>query len=434
MTGRPLPEPLIADASQGIAAYRQGYGLGNEQRVNALNTQAGALAASGDMKGASNALLAGGEMDAGMKIQDRMQAAEDRKRLLGMQSTKMGWEVEDRKLAKAERVNNAFARMAIAVKNAPEEQRGALWGQVLETGKKMGADVTGYEDPSSIDLALSKSLETKEYLAYLKNQASAGAKAEGLLSDDAVTQAADYYIKSGGKMPPLGQGSIGSTNRAKVLEAVTRLSRDQGGSASDIVNNHVDLTARSAGARTGGSQEMKMMIAAQEITNLAPIALEKMNALATSRGSFMPFNQLVEAAQKGTNDPRVREAALANQSLVSNYAAVIGRGSPQITDSAREHAENLLKTTFDQESYNAVVKLMLQEADLAKKAPSQIREQNRQEHGGGVVAPSVPKPTVSAPAGAVNAAPRPVASQAEYQALPPGTQYQAPDGSIRTKQ
>lgn len=182
MPAHGLPEPLIPDFGQSMAAYRQGFGLGNDQRVNALNQQAGAIAATGDMKGASNALLSGGELSTGLGIQDRLQAAEDRKRAqalqdrqLGMQTQKMGWEIEDRKIAKAEKVNGAFARMAMAVKNAPEHQRGALWGQVIEQGRRLGADVTGYEDPSSIDMALAKSSETAEYLAYLKSQKAAAA-------------------------------------------------------------------------------------------------------------------------------------------------------------------------------------------------------------------------------------------------------------------
>lgn len=379
-----LPEPLIPNAANQMTAYRDGYGLGQNQLQTQTLQDAGNLAASGDMRGGANAMMRGGLVAEGQQMLDKISQAA--------------------RTAKKDALEESMRKIDIiagVAQRTPDEQWAPTMTKMVELGLVDGKTAQKYADPSTRDIIIGQSSQAQDIfkqelerrkldisdrkndLTERKLDAAIDGKAAGALSDDALNTAADIYIQTG-KMPPLGQGNVGSTNRAKVMETVTK----RGGSANDMVSNQVDLAARTAGAKTGGSQGAKMDIAAQEITNLAPLALKTMKALSDSRGAFLPYNQVVEAIQKGTNDPRVREAAVANQSLVSNYAAVIGRGSPQISDSAREHAENLLKTTFDYDSYERVVKFMMQEADIAKKAPGQIREQNRKDHGGTVAPPA----------------------------------------------
>lgn len=146
-----LPAPLIPDFNEGISAYRQGYAIGQDQRKNALMQNAGQFAAKGDMEGARNALLGGGALDEGFKVQSFLDNQDERKFL------------------KAKRLNESFGKLALSVKSLPPEQASAAWARIVDQGKRMGVDVSGFEDVSSIDRAISQSMEVGEYLKYLED-------------------------------------------------------------------------------------------------------------------------------------------------------------------------------------------------------------------------------------------------------------------------
>lgn len=84
-----VAEPVLFDHGRWIDRFRQGEADGLERGRRDLMRQAGSMVAGGDMRGARNALAVGGELDAAFGIDDRQTAAEDR-------SWERGWQQKSR--------------------------------------------------------------------------------------------------------------------------------------------------------------------------------------------------------------------------------------------------------------------------------------------------------------------------------------------------
>jgi hypothetical protein len=74
-----LPAIQIPDmAGDAARMYTGGYNLGNQQRQNRLMVNAGKIASTGDMSGAKNALLAGGDFQQADHVQNSINTTNDR--------------------------------------------------------------------------------------------------------------------------------------------------------------------------------------------------------------------------------------------------------------------------------------------------------------------------------------------------------------------
>jgi hypothetical protein len=90
----------------------------------------------------------------------------------------------------------------------------------------------------------------------------------------------------------------------------------------------------------------------------------------------MPWNQMVQAVQKGSSSPELASFVAATNSLVNSYVrAVSPSGVP--TDSMRQHAYDMLNAAQGPEAYKSVVKTMQLEMKAALQAPSQVRQELR---------------------------------------------------------
>ena len=75
-----------------------------------------------------------------------------------------------------------------------------------------------------------------------------------------------------------------------------------------------------------------------------------------------------------TNDPDLREFAMANTALVNAYGQVMSRGGVA-TVNDKKHAEDLLSTAFDQPSYARAVAQLQREIVAAQRAPGKVRKE-----------------------------------------------------------
>lgn len=148
-----LTAPLIPDITDSMRAQSLGFNYGNQVRQNALARSAGQMAAGGDMGGAANALLAGGELEAGFGIQDRVR--------------KMARDADEQALLKSQRANDLIFRLA-SVADTPEK-----WSMATGKLKQMGVDIAGYEDFNSRDMALARFGETKDVLGSVLQERNA---------------------------------------------------------------------------------------------------------------------------------------------------------------------------------------------------------------------------------------------------------------------
>lgn len=229
-----------------------------------------------------------------------------------------------------------------------------------------------------------------------------GSKAGGILSQDDVDSIASRYVTSGNKneLSNLGQGNVGSTNRAQVQSAIRRIQQERGISDEEMANRQAEWEGRKAGQRSIGTMEAKMGTAANEAGQMIQLARGSIEKV--PRTGFLPFNQLVQYAQKNTLNPDQAELYARTQAVVNTYSAVMARGANVTTDASRHRAEELLSTAMDKETYNRVLDTLQQEVDAAKNSPAKMREYYRQEYGKKAIAPdnggSASAPAASAPA------------------------------------
>jgi hypothetical protein len=222
---------------------------------------------------------------------------------------------------------------------------------------------------------------------YITPPQPEGGGGSGYLSDAAAMDlATQYNLGDKSVLTGLGTRDIGNKNRAKVLEFAQKLRGETGTSAEDLFNRRVEYGGKVAAERVGATQERKMETAAKELESFIPAARGVIERL--PRTSFLPWNRLVQAYQENTLNPDQAELHARTQAIINAYAAIIGRGSNVVTVSAQQHAESLLNTAGNAESYNRVLDTLAQEAELAVKAPGQAREENRLRASGGGGAPS----------------------------------------------
>lgn len=175
-----FPEPYIPDVMQGIRAHQSGYAFGRERRQNALASRAGGLAASGDIGGAANALLEGGDIQGGFAIQDRIRA--------------MAKDADEQQLLKSQRANDAFFRLA-TVADTPQK-----WQMAIGQLRQMGVDTAGFDDFGSREMAMARFGQTKDVLGTMLEERKARAIGQALLPQQADPAQADRRPTVGNAM------------------------------------------------------------------------------------------------------------------------------------------------------------------------------------------------------------------------------------------
>lgn len=225
------------------------------------------------------------------------------------------------------------------------------------------------------------------------------------LDETTVTDMAKQYLAGDRTvLQNLGRGAQGAENVVKLRQEISKQARDAGLDPKDIVNGFNEQAGALAGQRSIGTRAANISLAANEANNMIPIALEASEKL--PRTQYMPWNQMVQAYQKGNSSPELASFVAATNSLVNSYVrAVSPSGVP--TDSMRQHAYDMLNAAQGPEAYKAVVVTMQKEMQAALQAPSQVREELRRGN-----APAAAAPTQAAPSGAP-AAPAPPAGPTE---------------------
>lgn len=148
-----LLEPYVPNVGNWLQSARQGYALGNDMRKRNLLTEAGGLAAGGNLKGARNTLYRGGELDEGYKLDDRIISAAQRAKTADLE--------------KAAKFNGIIGNLALSA-DTPEK-----WTKAIETAKGLGIDVSKYADFSARDVALAQAGKTKDLLDLELNRRKA---------------------------------------------------------------------------------------------------------------------------------------------------------------------------------------------------------------------------------------------------------------------
>ena len=199
---------------------------------------------------------------------------------------------------------------------------------------------------------------------------------EAAILDDSTTSAmaAQYLAGDKSVMTNLGRGAQGAANVVKLRNEIYKQAQSAGLNGRDIVDNFNEQAGALAGQRAVGTRAANISLAANEANNMIPIALAASDKL--PRSQYMPWNQMVQAVQKGSSSPELASFVAATNSLVNSYVrAVSPSGVP--TDSMREHAYSMLNAAQGPEAYKAVIATMQQEMKAALEAPSQVKKELR---------------------------------------------------------
>jgi len=207
-------------------------------------------------------------------------------------------------------------------------------------------------------------------LAFDKSQAESNQDAP--MDPLAVRMTAQQYLAGdSGALQNFGRGAQGAANLNAVRLEVARQANAAGMNGADIAAKMAEFAGLKAGQRTAGTRSASIEIAANEVAQLAPIALDASAKVA--RSGFLPFGKAQVMFDTNTNDPAMRQFAMANTALVNAYGQAMARnGTATVSD--KDHAREMLSTAFDQPSYAAAVAQLQRETRAAQAAPKQIRK------------------------------------------------------------
>jgi hypothetical protein len=159
--------------------------------------------------------------------------------------------------------------------------------------------------------------------------------------------------------------------------------------AADIAARVAEFGGVKAGQRTASTRSAGIEIAANEVAQLAPLALDA--SAKVVRSGILPFGKAQVMFDSNTNDPNLRQFAMANNALANAYGQAMARGGvASVAD--KQHAQDLLGTAMDQPSYAASVAQLQQEIKAAQAAPKAVRKElsNGLTGRGGESAPAAP--------------------------------------------
>lgn len=210
------------------------------------------------------------------------------------------------------------------------------------------------------------------------------AEAEATLNDDTTKAMASQYLAGDRTvMQNLGRGAQGAANIVKIRTEIYKQAQAAGLDGRGIVDNFNEQAGALAGQRTVGTRAANISLAANEANNMIPVALEASDKV--PRGSWMPWNQAVQAYQKGTSSPELASFVAATNSLVNAYVRAVSPGGVP-TDSMREHAYSMLNSAQGPDAFKAVVSTMQKEMQAALSAPAQVQKELRRSPEGGPAA------------------------------------------------
>lgn len=194
--------------------------------------------------------------------------------------------------------------------------------------------------------------------------------ASGFSPEDLRTLAEQYRAGDTSIFTNLGRGAQGAANIIALRKEIAKQTRDAGETGADVAAKNAEYFGTKAGQRAVGTRTANVELATNEASQLLPLAREASADVA--RSGLLPFGKAQIMFDNQTNDPKLRQFAAANNSLINVYARAISpSGVPTVAD--KEHAREMLATAMDDRSYNAVLDQMQKEMDAARKSPGMTR-------------------------------------------------------------
>lgn len=302
--------------------------------------------------------------------------------------------------------------------NKATEETAADKTKFTPLGSVITAD--GSVHPLVLDQYSGKSIDSVTGKPPNAADKTTGKNEKPVVSDEDAKAVAQRYVRTGDRTQLQGLGVSGAA-RQKVNHYIGEVQKEEGVSDQDLGTRVAEWEGRKAGQRVLGTQEAKMGSAAFEAEGAMKLARGTIDKV--PRTSYLPLNKLIQGYQSQTLNPDQAELYARAQAIVNTYSAVMARGANITTDASRGHAEALLNTAGDHDTWNRTLDTLQSEIDMAKGSPEKMREFYRKQFGAKAIAPDTAPPgAVAAPAAGTSAAP-PAAKP------PAGAVSQRPDRS-----
>jgi hypothetical protein len=220
------------------------------------------------------------------------------------------------------------------------------------------------------------------------------AEGAGVINDDAAKLAADRIL-AGDESATVGMARSAG-NMTKVMDALVAQNnaRPHPMTGDELAAKIAEFSGMKAAERTLGTRSANMEVAANEVANMAPVALEASRNV--DRSQYPTLNSLLLAYDRGTGDTNVVRAGLAANSLIYTYAKFLNpTGIPTDADKAR--ATDILSLAWSQGQFDAgidqIMRLEIPSGLGAIKATQQELRQNLTGQRDTGAASVVPKPS-----------------------------------------
>lgn len=258
-----------------------------------------------------------------------------------------------------------------------------------------------------IDAKIDKGIER----GLSKNTKSA---ASAISDEDARFQA--ERIISGDRSGTIGfgRGKQGAENLAKIQQFVRTVANERGIPADQLATKIAEFEGLKAGERTLGNRTATFGMAKSEAYEMADLVTQSSDKVGRTR--FQPVNKAIVAYEKNTGDVEVRQFGAALNSFINAYARAISpTGVSTVSD--KEHAREMLSMADSPEQVKGIIAQLKKEMDAAGRAPGIVKRELSES---------------MRPGGGEGGAKK-ISSDAEFNALPSGTTFIAPDGTTRKK-
>lgn len=213
---------------------------------------------------------------------------------------------------------------------------------------------------------------TEGQLDKMANEQIASSK-QPVISDDAADLAAERVL-AGDEKATTGMARS-AANITKVTNAIVKKAKEQGMSGADIAVKVAEFSGTTAGERTLGTRTANMEVAANEVKNMAPLALAASKQV--DRSQYPSLNAILLAGERGTGDESVVRFGLAANSLIYTYAKFLNpTGIP--TDSDKARATDILSTAWTKGQFAAAVDQIKKEIASGQGAIKQTRDEFRE--------------------------------------------------------
>jgi hypothetical protein len=150
----------------------------------------------------------------------------------------------------------------------------------------------------------------------------------------------------------------------------------------------IEAAGAGAGARALGTQGAKILTAANEAGQMVDVVRDYSNKI--DRTQYPTINAIQNAVDKGTGGTEIVKLNTAINALVNSYARAINpTGVATVSD--KNHAREIINSSYGNGQINAILDVMGQEMSIAKSSPGEAAKQLKTGRTAASAAPAATK-------------------------------------------